>query len=310
MGFQVNRIKQLWFPIAILAIIVLTVGWILAMVVYPRNVQSSEEVLTTPDLPTATAVPTEILSSTPSPIVTLTVPTSTSTPTPAANCTYTREFWRTNTDVWLIENIVLGNLSYSKIEAIAILESEDPGPIERLMAAFFIALLNTLNGADSVEIDSVMVEARDWLILRPHGVDLSEAEILEIEGIADQLQDYNSGIIGPGLCEDGNATQTPDETSSTPIPVTTTITPTQEITSTQPATSTSAPGTTFPPATATATKDSGGKPKPPKTPLPPQPPNTQPPPPPNTQPPPPPNTPKPTQAPPTSAPTQPPDGSL
>ena len=276
MSFQVNKIKQLWFPLAILAIIVLTVGWILAAVVYPNNVQNSNQVLITPDPPTATAttMPTEVPTSTPSPIVTPTVVTSTPTPTPAANCTYTVEFWRTNTDAWLIENIVLGNLSYTKVEAIAILESEDPSPIERLMGEFFTALLNTLHGADSAEIDSIMVEARDWLILRPHGLDLTEAEIVEIEGLAGQIQDYNSGITGPGLCR--------DESPTTPIPEVSTITPTQEITSTQTAAAT--PDATFPAPTRTPTK----RPKPSKTPPPPQPTNTAPPPPPtNTAPPPP-----------------------
>jgi hypothetical protein len=282
MSFQVNKIKQLWFPLAILAIIVLTVGWILAAVVYPNNVQSSDQVLITPDPPTATAVPTEVPTSTPSPIVTATVVTSTPTPTPAANCTYSMHFWRTNSDAWLIENIVLGNLSYTKVEVIAILESEDPSPIERLMGEFFTALLNTLNGADSAEIDSIMVEARDWLILRPHGLDLTEAEIVEIEDLADQLQEYNSGIIGPGLCRDEAVTPTPQEISSTLTPEVTTITPTQEITSTLPATT--APGATIPAPTRTPTKKpgGGGKPKPTNTPPPPQPTNTPPPPPTNT----------------------------
>ena len=279
-----NKIKQLWFPLAILAIIVLTVGWILAAVVYPSNVQSSEQVLIAVDPPTTTAVPSEVPTSTPSPIVTATVVTSTPTPTPIANCTYTMEFWRTNTDAWLIENIVLGNLSYTKVEAIAILENEDPSPIERLMGEFFTALLNTLHGADSAEIDSIMLEARDWLILRPHGLDLTEAEIVEIEGLADQLQDYNSGRIGPGLCS---------EKATTPPPEVSTITPTQDITSTQPATT--APSATFTAPTRTPTK----RPKPSKTPPPPQPTNTAPPPPPS-------NTPQPTQVPPTPAPTQPP----
>ncbi len=286
MSFKVNKIKQLWFPLAILAIIVLTVGWILAAVVYPRNVQSSGQVLITPDPPTATAVPTEVPTSTPSPIVTPNVVTSTPTSTDSDSCTYSMHFWRTNSDAWLIENIVLGNLSYTKVEVIAILESEDPSPIERLMGEFFTALLNTLNGADSAEIDSIMVEARDWLILRPHGLDLAEAEIVEIEDLADQLQGFNSGMIGPGLCSDEPITPTP----------TTTFTPQ--------ATDTSTPGPTlFRTPTPTKKPGGGGKSKPtnPPTSEPTNPPTREP-----TKPPPPPptNTPKPAPTP-TRAPTQP-----
>jgi hypothetical protein len=219
-----------------------------------------------------------------------------------------------NTDAWVIENIVLGNRSYNIVEAVAILDSEDPSPIERLMAAFFSTLLNTLNGADSTEIDPAVVEARDWMILRPHGIDLSEAEILQIENLTNQLKDYNNGLTGPGLCEDDptaptpgmtSTTVSPEEITATAIPEPTTATPTQEITSTQPATGTTAPGATLPRPTATATKDNdgGSKPKPTKTSPPPPPPDTQPPPPPDTQPPPPPDTQPP---PPTPAPTQPP----
>jgi hypothetical protein len=284
MSFQVNKIKQLWFPLAILAIIVLTVGWILAAIVYPSNVQSSDQVLITPDPPTATAVPTEVPTSTPSPIVTPNVVTSTPTSTDTDSCTYSMHFWRTNSDAWLIENIVLGNLSYTKVEAIAILESEDPNPIERLMGEFFTALLNTFNGADSAEIDSIMVEARDWLILRPHGLDLAESETLEIEAYADQLQEYNTGLIGPGLCSDEPITPTP----------TTTFTPQ--------ATDTSTPGPTVLFRTPTPTKKPGGGGKPKPT----NPPTSEP-----TKPPPPPptNTPKPAPTstpvvPPTPAPTQ------
>jgi hypothetical protein len=157
----------------------------------------------------------------------------------------------------MIENLLLGNLSYTKGEAIEIMALEDPNPTERLMGQFFAALLNTLKGAESSEIDAVIVKSRDWLILRPHGIDLSQSELLEIQSYMEQLRAFNNGFIGPGPCSDEPVT---------PVP---TATDTPE------ATATYTPGPDLPFFTATATKSSGGgKPRPTDTQAPPQATNT------------------------------------
>lgn len=279
-----DKLRQFWFPFAILAIIILTIGWILAVVVYPNNVQGNDQVLLVRDLPTATMTPTEAATLTLTPTATSTDQASTPTATPIGNCTYSMNYWRTNPSAWRIENIILGNLSYTKAEAIEIFNQDDPNPTERLTIQFFSALLNSLNGADSSDIDAVIIKARDWLILRPHGVNLTEAEIIEVETYTDQLQEFNLGIVGPGPCGDEPITPTP----------TVSLTPTPTATSTR--------GPSIPNFTPTATKDSSGgsgnRPKPTSTPKPVQPTNTSPPPPPNTPKPPP-----PTLVPPTSAPT-------
>jgi hypothetical protein len=195
MSFQENKIRRLWFPFTILAIIVLTVGWILAGVVYPNSVQGNDSVSIIEDTPTPPELPTEIPTSTSTQVPTETEIVSIPTETPSTNCTYTQVYWGTNSSAWRIENIVLGNLSFTKVEAIEILSKSEPTPTELLMGQFFTALLNTLNGADSAEIDSTMVKVRDWLILNPHGIDLSESEILEVEGYTEHLQDFNQGRI-------------------------------------------------------------------------------------------------------------------
>ena len=290
MSFYTEKVRKYWFPFIILMIIVLAAGWILAGVIYPSNVQGTVRERVTPTVtPTATRTATITWTPTLTSEPTSTPTAVTATATEIKNCTYTAYYWRTNSGAWMTENILLGNLSYTKFEAIDIMSLEDPTPTERLMAEFFAALLNTLNGADFEEIDAVIIEARDWLILRPHGIDLSPAEIEQIEGFTAVLADYNSGVIGPGLCSDEPLTPTPQATSTPTI----TTTPT------------SLPGPDLPFWTATPTKSSGGggKPKPPAT-EPPQPtqPPTQPPQPTNTAPPPPTNTPRPLNTP-TPAPT-------
>jgi hypothetical protein len=255
MSFYSTKIRKYWFPFIILAIIVLAVGWIVAGVIYPSNVQGNDQELPTPIPPTATGSPTGTPTSSPTARLTSTATTNAAAATPTYNCTYSMYYWRTNSDAWVIENLLLGNLSYTKIEAIDIMALEDPSPTERLTGQFFAALLNTLKGADSAEIDAVIIKARDWLILRPHGIDLSQSEILEIESFTGQLQAYNSGLVGPGLCSDEPATPTPAATA-TPEP-----------------TATFTPGPDQPFFTAAPTKSSGGgKPRPTDTQAPPPPP--------------------------------------
>jgi hypothetical protein len=334
----VNRIKQLWFPIAILAIIVLTVGWILAMVVYPSNLRGSDQGLVIQDTsnpaaspsntPSPTATSTKnaviaILLDTPTPthsvIPTETVPTFTAEPTYTLNCTYTIYYWRVYTDAWQLESIDLDDRSYSKDQAIAILNIDDPNlATTRLLQQYILALLNTLKGADPSGIERTLERVNEWLILHPPEIRLTQAESLEGDTFADELQDFNDGLTGPGLCIDEPLTPTPGATPTplnyTPTPGATSTplndTPTPGATPTPlnytpPATATNTPrpiGTVFFPTATPTKKPSGGKPKPTSQP-------TQPPPPPptNTSPPPPSNTPKPTQVvPPTPAPTQPP----
>ena len=186
----------------------------------------------------------------------------------------------------MIENIVIGDLAYTKAEAIAILKIVDPDPTTRLIQQFFAALLNSLKGADSSAIERTMVLASDWLTRHPPGVNLSQEEQLEVESLADELVAYNSGDTGPGHCSDEPFTPTPVASA----------TPTVTITPTSPPVSTS--GSSIPTNTPTKSSGGGNKPKPTQPPPTDPPPQPTDPPPPTTAP-----TPKPTKEPPTPAPT-------
>lgn len=252
MSFYSEKVRKYWFPFIILMIIVLAAGWVLAGVIYPSNVQGNDQELPTAVPPTPTQSPSPTLTSSPTISVSSTATEVAATPTSSNNCTYSSYYWSHNESSWMIENLLLGNLSYTKIEAIEIMSLADPNPTERLMGQFFAALLNTLKGADSSEIDAVLVKARDWLILRPHGIDLSQSEINEINSYTEQLSGFNSGLIGPGQCPDEPVTPTPLPTD-TPEPT---------------ATFTAGPDQPF--FTATATRSSGGgKPRPTDTQAPP-----------------------------------------
>ncbi len=293
MNFRGNNIRQLWLPFLILAVVILAVTWIVAGVIYPRNTQGNEPLPTTTNQVTSTAAFTVTPTRQTDPTSTMTSGVTTPSSTAIYNCTYTIHFWQSNPDIWMIENIVIGDLSFTKADAIAILEVVDPDPATRLIQQFFAALLNSLKGADSSTINRTMELASDWLTRHPPGENLNQAERQEAESLAAELEAYNTGEIGPGHCADEPFTPTPIAT----------LTPTITITPTRRPISTGAPSAASP--TPTKDKDDGDKPKPTKPPATEPPPQPTDPPPQPTDPPPQPTDPppEPTKEPPTPAPT-------
>jgi hypothetical protein len=293
MNFRGNNIRQLWLPFLILAVVILAVTWIVAGVIYPRNTQGNEPLPTTTNQVTSTAAFTVTPTRQTDPTSTMTSGVTTPSSTAIYNCTYTIHFWQSNPDIWMIENIVIGDLSFTKADAIAILEVVDPDPATGLIQQFFAALLNSLKGADSSTINRTMELASDWLTRHPPGVNLNQAERQEAESLAAELEAYNTGEIGPGHCADEPFTPTPIAT----------LTPTITITPTRRPISTGAPSAASP--TPTKDKDNGDKPKPTKPPATQPPPQPTDPPPQPTDPPPQPTDPppEPTKEPPTPAPT-------
>lgn len=278
MNFPTNKIRQLWLPFLLLAIAVLAASWFLVVFVYPNNNPGNDPGLALPIQPTATSSSTPTPTGTYTPTPTNTIAPSTSTSTPAVICTHSANYWRLNPDLWMVENFVIGNLSFTKDEALDILELSDPDPTIRLLQQFFAAILNKVNGAGTDEIDLAIIRIGDWLIIHPPGDNLIDSEIEELESLILQLENFNTGLTGPGQCENEPATSTPAY-SATP---------------TATSTSTPAPVRTITLPTPTPTKSHSGRPKPT------QPPPTDPPPPPT-------NTPQPqptnTRVPPTPAPT-------
>lgn len=286
----------------------LIVALIVVSLTIPSQDNSNPVALVTGD-PTGTLTPTRTLfptqeptqaaspTSTPFPTVT-NPPASAFSPTPEKNCTYPATYWKNHPEAWLAENILIGNLTYTKEEAISILETDTEDVPTNVLKQLFATILNILKGADPSRIENTVVTTIDWLGQHSPDSQLSETDQLTGMSLIDVLGKYNGGQTGPQLCSDAPRTPTPTPTdTSTPTP---TRPPTRAF-------------TLAPPASATPTKKPGeghpGKP-PTDTPepqKPTQPPPTQPPPPPPTEPPPKPTErPTPTPAPPEPPPTSPP----
>jgi len=176
-------------------------------------------------------------------------------------CTFSMDYWRDHPDVWPAEAITIGGVTSTKVDAITILEQVPQGDTTNILASQLIAsVLNLLNGADGGAIENAAVDADQWLMDHPLGSELKEEDRQAGLALADTLEGYNAGEIGPGACDNEVKTFTPTVTATpteasrsistiTPTP---TETPTATPTDTPIAISTNTPTNTFTP-TVTAT---------------------------------------------------------
>jgi hypothetical protein len=252
-----DKVRQLWLPFVILAVLILAISWVLAGVIYPNDIRGGEGANPPAGRETPTHTQAEAAAPTSPGAATPAVGTRTAPPTGTVdlqNCTYTRHHWRENPETWMIENIIVASLTFTRPEAIEILSDQGTAERTRLLQEFFAALLNTLKGADARVVQEALIQASDWLNAHPAGAELSSAEREEAQELVLILEGYNNGEIGPGHCPDEAPTPTPLP-SLTPTP---TETPTR------------APLMTFRPS-ATPTEiggGGGGPPKPSNTPAP------------------------------------------
>jgi cell division septation protein DedD len=189
-------------------------------------------------------------------------------------CTYTQGYWKNHPEAWPVDVIAIGGATYSKEEAIAILETPPKGDATYILAHQLIAAkLNVLNGADGSAVTDPIAAADGWLAAHPLGINPSKPEREEGIQRAETLTDFNEGRIGPGHCNDAEdplpepellglqaSTATPTAVqmteptvTPTPIPVTSeTSTPTETETPNSTPTAT-APSTSTPTETPTPT---------------------------------------------------------
>jgi len=119
------------------------------------------------------------------------------------NCTYTQGYWKNHPEAWPIEEITIGDVTYTQADAIAILKTAPRGgDATRILARQLIpAKLNVLQGADPSAVETTITDADTWLIAYPLGSDPSNPNRKEGIALSGVLDDYNNGITGPGHCD-------------------------------------------------------------------------------------------------------------
>ena len=235
-------------------------------------------------------------------------------PTPKRNCTYSVLYWLAHRETWPYQ-VIINDLNYTQEEAFAIVADTPLDVSGVLFLQVHSAYLNIISGADPSDVRITILDASDWLSQHPSSSALTAEDQQRGLKLARALMDYNSGIVGPGLCSQQSSSNgnqftgilTPDLSGVSLLE-----TATQTVTATRSPTSVSTRASTvFPPgqSTPTATRDGSNNPTQMVTSIPatrtsvviqPTTRPTQPPPPTSTQPPPP------TSPPPTVVPPDPP----
>ena len=179
--------------------------------------------------PTATELvlsPTET-----APGVTVTVTGTTSADKSADQeygCTYNRGFWISQIESWPLQEIQLGDETYSIDQLRLLINLSAPNAREYLLIELVVYTLNVFQGSDGSTIAQSVAGAIDWLDEHPQGSEFTDSERDTADRLAGILSDYNHGEIGPGLCGETVISLYPSMTD-TPIPminITLTFTPT------------------------------------------------------------------------------------
>jgi len=123
---------------------------------------------------------------------------------PGQNCTYTQGYWKNHPDVWPLQSLTLGAVSYNQSQLLQILNRPAQGNGLLILAHQLIAAkLSIANGADPTAVQQYLISADNMiggLIVPPIGNGhLSPSQTSEL---TETLTEYNEGTIGPGHCAD------------------------------------------------------------------------------------------------------------
>lgn len=137
-------------------------------------------------------------------------------------CSLTQGYWKNHPEAWPVEEIPIGGAVYTRAEALVILSTPPAhGDATYILAHQLIAAkLNILNGADGADISDTIDAADAWLAANPLG-SRPKADRKSGIALAETLDRYNNGLIGPGHCDDDPTplpSPSPSPSPSTPPP--------------------------------------------------------------------------------------------
>jgi len=119
------------------------------------------------------------------------------------HCTHGVGYWKSHSDAWPVEEITVGGVAYTKAVAMSILDTASGGDATYILARQLIATkLNLLRGADASALETTVMDADGWLSAHPLGTDPSDPDRADGIALAETLDQYNDGEIGPGSCDD------------------------------------------------------------------------------------------------------------
>ena len=127
---------------------------------------------------------------------------STGNAQPGNYCPLSPGFWKNHPADWPLGTMTLGDQSYTRFEALDLLNLPVTGDASVTLANQLVAtLLNVANGSDLSPISSQISQSQTVLsgyaIRLPYGVGTSTSEGQAMIGLANQLDRYNSGRMTP-----------------------------------------------------------------------------------------------------------------
>jgi hypothetical protein len=131
------------------------------------------------------------------------------------SCVHSHGFWKNHPEAWPVMEILIGDVTYTQEQALAILKNPTKGDATYILAHQLIAAkLNIAEGAASGDIEPTIKEADAWFIAYPIGSDPSNPEREVGIALAETLDDYNNGLLGPASCVDEMANPGPSESKT------------------------------------------------------------------------------------------------
>ncbi|MEI7554513.1 hypothetical protein [Candidatus Chlorohelix sp.] len=121
------------------------------------------------------------------------------------NCTYTQGYWKTHPESWPVNSLTIGGVNYSKDQLIKIFNTPPKGDASYiLMDQLIAAKLNLISGASDSAVASTISNSDTWLSANKLG---SKSKDQAAINMANTLDQFNNGLIGPGHC--GSVTPPP-----------------------------------------------------------------------------------------------------
>lgn len=120
-------------------------------------------------------------------------------------CTRTQGYWRNHPDAWPVENITIGNVTYTKAQAIEIMDHNSKKDMTYQMFQQLVATkLNLIRGTASGCLNDTVDLADQWMEDYPVGSGVTgDSEAWTIgEPLKDILDDYNNGLLCAPHCSD------------------------------------------------------------------------------------------------------------
>ncbi len=119
-------------------------------------------------------------------------------------CTFTQGYWKNHASAWPVSTLFLGTVSYNQSQLLSILKAPVKGNgLISLSHQLIAAKLNIANGASPSSIAATIISADTLIgsqVVPPVGSGFISPSTTS--SLNDLLDQFNSGLIGPGHCRD------------------------------------------------------------------------------------------------------------